>query len=74
MADCGVCKMHPNDKINLFIIDIPLAESNKSVVFNAQMAVPSNIFRFATKKKTKNNGLQPSFDIQNDEGYCNGCL
>ena len=74
MADSGVGKMQPNDKINLFIIDIPLAESNKSVVFNAQMAVPSNIFRFATKNKTKNNGLQPSFDIQNDESYSYGCL
>jgi hypothetical protein len=60
MTDSGACKMHPNDKINLFIIDIPLAESNKSVIFSARIAEPNKIFRFATKKKTKNNGFQPA--------------
>ena len=74
MADSGVGKMQPNDKINLFIIDIPLAESNKSVIFTAQIGEHSKVFKFATKKKTKNNGLQPSLDIQNDECYCNSCL
>jgi len=45
--------MHPNEKINQLKIDIPLAESNKSVIFTAQIAEPSKIFKFATKKRQK---------------------
>jgi len=44
MADSIVCNMHPNEKINLSKIDTPLAESNKSVIFTAQIAEPSKIF------------------------------